>query len=71
MATSASFPRISAKAHVRLHEDLPGQIYTVDGFLTPQEVVEIRRWGDSVGLQDPVPPKKGEAERTARKINYR
>jgi hypothetical protein len=67
MSLSASFPRITAKPHVQIQKDLPGQIYTTDGFLSPQEVVNIRRWGESIGLQDPVPPKKGEAERTARK----
>ena len=67
MSLSASFPRIAAKPHVQLKEDLAGQIYTIDGFLSPQEVSSIRRWGESIGLQGPVAPKKGEAERTASK----
>jgi len=68
MSHAAAFPRINGKPHAHLKEDLPGQIYTIDGFLSPQEVVNIRKWGESIGLQDPVPPRKGEAERTAREL---
>ena len=63
--STASFPVISPKPHLTLQADLPGQIYTLDGFLSPSELEAITKWTKSIPLEEPKKPGKGEAERTA------
>ena len=67
MAENVGFPVISPKPHLRLKEDLAGQIYTLDGFFSPEELEKIMRWTKSVVMEAPKRSGKGEAERTARK----
>jgi hypothetical protein len=60
-----AFPQIVAKPHLRLQEDLPGQIYTIDDFLNKAELDNILKWTQSISMEGPKKPGKGEAERTA------
>lgn len=69
MADTSAFPQITAKPHLQLKEDLPGQIYTIDGFLSDAEQATVLRWAQMTTMKDPTKPGKGEAERTARKCD--
>ena len=69
MADTAAFPQIKAKPHLQLKEDLPGQIYTIDGFLSDAEQANVLRWAQMTTMKDSTKPGKGEAERTARECN--
>ena len=66
MADTAAFPKITPKPHLQVKEDLPGQIYTIDGFLSDAELANVLRWAQMTTMKDPTKPGKGEAERTAR-----
>jgi hypothetical protein len=70
MPDSAAFPKIAPKPHLQLKEDLPGQIYTIDGFLSDVEQVNVLKWAQAVDLKAPTKPGKGEAERTARECMH-
>jgi hypothetical protein len=66
MVDNAAFPKIVPKPHLQLREDLPGQIYTIDGFLSDSERTNVLKWAQAADLKNPTRPGKGEAERTAR-----
>ncbi|WRT69816.1 uncharacterized protein IL334_006807 [Kwoniella shivajii] len=61
------FPNLKPKSNLTLNAILPSQIYTVDDFLSATEIKAIRTWIEGVVMEEPKPPGKGEAERTARR----
>ncbi|WWC65995.1 uncharacterized protein I303_108617 [Kwoniella dejecticola CBS 10117] len=60
-------PEITLKPDLAINTVLPSQIYTIDDFFSSAEVKAVRRWTDSVVMEDPKPAGKGAAERTARR----
>ncbi|WWC92687.1 uncharacterized protein L201_007646 [Kwoniella dendrophila CBS 6074] len=61
------FPDIKLKKDLTLNEVLPSQIYTIDDFLTTAELKAVLKWTENVRMEEPKPPGKGEAERTAKR----
>lgn len=69
MVMPSSFPSIQPKLKLEVREVLPNQIYTVDDFFSPSELRAVLAWAQSLELEGPKKPGKGEAERTGRTCN--
>jgi hypothetical protein len=70
MSAPARFPTLSPKPWLEIGTLLPSQIYIIDDVIDAVELKGIRKWADSVSLEDPKKPGKGEAERTAREFHF-
>ncbi|WVQ81498.1 hypothetical protein IAT38_003622 [Cryptococcus sp. DSM 104549] len=64
---ASPFPPVRPKPHLSLKTILPAQIYIVDDFFTPAELHSVLAWAQSLPLEGPKRPGKGEAERTGRR----
>ncbi|OXG80112.1 hypothetical protein C349_04145 [Cryptococcus neoformans var. grubii Br795] len=65
----SNFPPVQPKAKLEVREVLPNQIYTVDDFFSPSELRAVLAWAQSLELEGPKKPGKGEAERTGRRAS--
>ncbi|WWC73810.1 uncharacterized protein I206_107782 [Kwoniella pini CBS 10737] len=65
--TAGRFPEITVKPNLTLNPILQSQIYVIDDFFSPTELKAILKWTENVKMENPKPPGKGEAERTARR----
>ncbi|OXC69637.1 hypothetical protein AYX13_01806 [Cryptococcus neoformans] len=65
----SNFPPVQPKPKLEVREVLPNQIYTVDDFFSPSELRAVLAWAQSLGLEGPKKPGKGEAERTGRRAS--
>ncbi|OWZ39666.1 hypothetical protein C356_03999 [Cryptococcus neoformans c45] len=65
----SNFPPVQPKPKLEVREVLPNQIYTVDDFFSPSELRAVLAWAQSLELEGPKKPGKGEAERTGRRAS--
>ncbi|OWZ75759.1 hypothetical protein C365_06329 [Cryptococcus neoformans Bt85] len=65
----SNFPPVQPKPKLQVREVLPNQIYTVDDFFSPSELRAVLAWAQSLELEGPKKPGKGEAERTGRRAS--
>jgi hypothetical protein len=68
-STPPTFPTLKSLPGATVQTILPNQLYVLD-LLPPSQTSKLLAWCQAQSLQGPVPAKRGEAERTARKSSF-